>query len=83
MLVISRWTVVVRRGRLVRPCEPAEYASPTPAAPGTDRDVAGTITVLTGDGSLNVSGEEWSGGMQSAQDQSEASEQAGAAVRTG
>ena len=48
-------------------------------------DLTWTVLITRSDGRLlaGVSGEEWSGGMQSAQDQSEASEQAGAAVRTG
>ena len=45
------------------------------------RGVPVTLTVLAGDGNSNVSGEEWSGGMQSAQARSEASGQAGMAVQ--
>ena len=63
-------------------CGPPEHASPTAASPGTDLGVPVTLTVLTGDGSFEVGGQEWPGDMQCTQARSGASRQAGVDVRT-
>ena len=57
-------------------------ARPTAASPGTDLGVHVTPTCSAGDGSLNVSGEEWLDDMQSTLARSEASWQAGVTVWT-
>ena len=63
-------------------CGLPDHASPTAASPSTDLGVPVTLTVLAGDaGNSNVSGEEWPGGMQSAQARSGVSGQAGMAVQ--